>query len=112
MKVFDFPARVFVRGRGDNRKRGFVPDGSRLSIGPEVIAALRAGATGVVNRGGLWTVTVGVVKFQKEELNCSKLLENFMENPKSIDFEFISETGEQRVCYFFQLNPEINPRLG
>ena len=53
-----------------------------------------AGATGIGDSGGLWTVTVEVIKFSAEELSFSELLDVCTVYPVAFNFEFVSKTGE------------------
>ena len=99
LKDFDFLATVLIRSGGSNGKGGSTTDGSGMWIGIGVKVGVIAGATGIGDRGGLWAATVGVTEFSKEDISFSDLLLVCTVDPVTINFEFISGTGEAKDKY-------------
>ena len=95
-------ATVFVRGRGGNGiKEGSISLGSGLWIGRRVEVRVVAGATGIVERRGLRTVSVEATNFSEEELMVSELLDVCVIDPVSVNFGFISEICGAEVKFLF-----------
>ena len=59
LEAFDFQARNLVRGGCGNSDGGSISDGSVIWMCLWMIAGVIAGATGIDERGSLWTATVG-----------------------------------------------------
>ena len=63
---FCFLATISVRDRaGNGTGRGFIADEAGICWGS--IAGVTAGATGIGDQGGLWTVTGVCIKFSKKK---------------------------------------------
>ena len=60
-------------------------------MGRGMTAGVIAGATGVGDRGGLWTIIVEVIELLEEEIGLSEMIEVYTVNPVSLSFEFILE---------------------
>ena len=83
-----------MRGVGGKRNGGgSTLNGSALRIGLGPVTGVIAGATGIGDRGSLWSVTEVLIKFSKAEAFYKISLMFLNVVPVSINFEFFSETG-------------------
>ena len=117
LKVFDILAKVSVRvGDGNKNEGGSLSDWSGIWIDAvlitEVIAVIGVitEATGIGDKGGLWTDKGVFMKFSEVDVGFWELVVVCTVVLVTIKFYFISETGEQSMT-FFLINQQTKPEL-
>ena len=78
-------------------------------MGRGVTAGVIAGATGVGDRGGLWTIIVEVFELSEEQIGLSGMIEVYTVDPVSVNFEFNLEKGgtEGKLLFSFKSGDEF-----
>ena len=78
-------------------------------MGRGVMAGVIAGATGVGDRGDLWTIIVEVFELSEEQIGLSGMIEVYTVDPVSVNFEFNLEKGgtEGKLLFSFKSGDEF-----